>query len=212
MNSVDDNYDPSHSNKNSDFKVTPWEVEGDVDYRKLIEKFGTQPITPDLLQNIKSITGGEIHPLLKTGYFFSHRDFDWILDKKSRGESFYLYTGRGASGMVHMGHLMPWIFTKYLQDKFGSKLLFQLTDDEKFLHNQARTRDEIKHFTYENILDVIAIGFNPKKTKILVNTKHIKYLYPIAIEVAKRITFSTARAVFGFSNSTNIGMIGFPPI
>jgi tryptophanyl-tRNA synthetase len=155
---------------------------------------------------------GEIHPLLKLGYFFSHRGFDWILDKKSKGESFYLYTGRGPSGMVHMGHLMPWIFTKYLQDKFDSKLLFQLTDDEKFLYSQDRTMKEIERYTYENILDIIAIGFNPKKTKILVNTKHIQHLYPIAIEVAKRITFSTVRAVFGFSNSTNIGMIGFPPI
>src|ERR671917_2891213 len=211
MNLVDDNYDQSHSNKNSDFKVAPWEVEGDVDYGKLIEKFGTQPITPELLQNIKNMTG-EIHPLLKTGYFFSHRDLDWILDKKMKGESFYLYTGRGPSGMVHMGHLMPWIFTKYLQDKFDSKLLFQLTDDEKFLYGQDRTMKELERYTYENILDIIAVGFNPKRTKILVNTKHIKYLYPIAIEVAKRITFSTARAVFGFSNSTNIGMIGFPPI
>src|ERR687890_813970 len=48
--------------------------------------------------------------------------------------------------------------------------------------------------------------------KILVNTRHIHHLYPIALEVAKRITFSTARGVFGFSNSTNIGMIGFQPI
>ena len=214
---VADNYDQNHSknnnknNNSTDFKVTPWEVEGDIDYGKLIVKFGTEPITPELLQKVKTMTG-EIHPLLKLGYFFSHRDFDWVLDKKSRGESFYLYTGRGPSGMVHMGHLMPWIFTKYLQDKFDSKLLFQLTDDEKFLFGQDRTMKEIEHYTYENILDIIAIGFNPKKTKIIVNTKHIQYLYPIAIEVAKRITFSTARAVFGFSNSSNIGMIGFPPI
>jgi tryptophanyl-tRNA synthetase len=213
MNQVDNYDDHNHSknNNSTDFKVTPWEVEGDINYGKLIEKFGTQPITPELLQKIKSMTG-EIHPLLKSGYFFSHRDFDWILDKKSRGESFYLYTGRGPSGMVHMGHLMPWIFTKYLQDKFDSKLLFQLTDDEKFLYSQHRTMKELERYTYENILDIIAIGFNPKKTKILVNTKHIQHLYPIAIEVAKRITFSTVRAVFGFSNSTNIGMIGFPPV
>src|SRR5918998_5221635 len=216
MNLVDNyNEDHTHSrnnnNSSTDFKVTPWEVEGDINYGKLIEKFGTQPITPELMQKIKSMTG-EIHPLLKLGYFFSHRDFDWILDKKSIGESFYLYTGRGPSGMVHMGHLMPWIFTKYLQDKFDSKLLFQLTDDEKFLYGQDRTMKELERYTYENILDIIAIGFNPKRTKILVNTKHIKYLYPIAIEVAKRITFSTAKAVFGFSNSTNIGMIGFPSI
>src|SRR5215210_3966429 len=210
MNLVD-NYDENHANNSRDFRVTPWEVEGDVDYGKLILKFGTQPITPELLQKIKGMTG-EIHPLLKSGYFFSHRDFDWILDKKSSGESFYLYTGRGPSGMVHMGHLMPWIFTKYLQDTFDSKLLFQLTDDEKFLYGQDRTMKEIERYTYENILDIIAIGFNPKMTKIIVNTKHIQHLYPIALEVAKRITFSTARGVFGFSNSTNIGMVGFPPI
>jgi tryptophanyl-tRNA synthetase len=210
MNLVD-NYDENHANNSRDFRVTPWEVEGDVDYGKLILKFGTQPITPQLLQKIKGMTG-EIHPLLKSGYFFSHRDFDWILDKKSSGESFYLYTGRGPSGMVHMGHLMPWIFTKYLQDTFDSKLLFQLTDDEKFLYGQDRTMKEIERYTYENMLDIIATGFNPKLTKIIVNTKHIQHLYPIALEVAKRITFSTARGVFGFSNSTNIGMIGFPPL
>jgi tryptophanyl-tRNA synthetase len=211
MDPDDNNNDGSDGPNSSKFKVTPWEVEGDINYGKLIEKFGTQPITPRLLQKVKSMIG-EIHPLLKLGYFFSHRDFDWILDKKNAGESFYLYTGRGPSGMVHMGHLLPWIFTKYLQDKFGSKLLFQLTDDEKFLYGQDRTMEEIKRYTYENILDIIAIGFSPKKTKIIVNTKHIQHLYPIAIEVAKRITFSTSRAVFGFSNSTNIGMIGFPPV
>jgi tryptophanyl-tRNA synthetase len=195
----------------SDFVVTPWEVEGEVDYTRLMEKFGTQPITQHLIQRVKRLTG-EVHPLLKLSYFFSHRDFDWILDKKEKGDEFYLYTGRGPSGMVHMGHIMPWIFTKYLQDKFGSKLLFQLTDDEKYLYSQDRAIEEISHYTYENILDIIATGFDPSKTRIIVDTKHISSLYPIATEIAKRITFSTAKSVFGFSNSTNIGMIGFPPI
>jgi tryptophanyl-tRNA synthetase len=193
------------------FNVTPWEVEGEVDYNELIEKFGTKPISQEILETVKKITG-EIHPMLRLQYFFSHRDFDWVLDKHENGENFYLYTGRGPSGMVHMGHLMPWIFTKYLQDKFDSKLLFQLTDDEKFLYSQDRSREEIARYTYENILDIIAVGFNPHRTKIIIDTKHIQYLYPIATEIAKRITFSVAKSVFGFSSSTNIGMIGFPPI
>src|SRR5438874_5420604 len=161
------------------FNVTPWEVEGEIDYNKLIDKFGTKPISREILERLKKITG-EIHPMLRLQYFFSHRDFDWILDKYENGENFYLYTGRGPSGMVHMGHLMPWIFTKYLQDKFNSNLLFQFTDDEKFLHNQTLSRQEIRLYTYENILDVIAIGFKPQKTRIIVDTQHIKYLYPIA--------------------------------
>jgi tryptophanyl-tRNA synthetase len=201
----------TENNVHKEFKVTPWEVEGEIDYNKLIENFGTQTITPHILTKVKDLIG-EIHPMLKLQYFFSHRDFDWILSKYENGDKFYLYTGRGPSGMIHMGHLLPWIFTKYLQDKFNVKLLFQLTDDEKFLYGQDRTMEEIKHYTYENILDIIAVGFDRRKTKIIVDTKHIKHLYPIATELAKRITFSTAKAVFGFSNSTNIGMIGFPSI
>lgn len=205
------NRDDSNSNNFKESKITPWEVEGEINYDKLIEKFGTKPITSDILQKVQKLVG-EVHPLLKLNYFFSHRDFDWILNKYERNENFYLYTGRGPSGMVHMGHLLPWLFTKYLQDKFNSKLLFQLTDDEKFLYNQDRTFQEIKSFTYENILDIIAIGFDANRTKIIVDTKHIQYLYPLANEIAKRITFSTSRSVFGFTHSTNIGMIGFPPI
>jgi tryptophanyl-tRNA synthetase len=206
---IDDESDNNNSKDN--FKVTPWEVEGEIDYNKLIIQFGTQPITSEIIGRIKHVTG-EVHPMLKLQYFFSHRDLDWILKKHRDGESFYLYTGRGPSGMIHIGHVMPWLFTRYLQEKFDSKLLFQLTDDEKFLQSQDRSIEEIKHYTYENILDIIAVGFNPYKTKIIIDTKHIQHLYPIATEIAKRITFSTAKAVFGFSSSTNIGMVGFPPI
>lgn len=196
---------------NNNFTVTPWEVEGNVDYNKLIEKFGTSAITNELMEKVKNIAG-EVHPFLKNRYFFSHRDLDWVLDEYQKGNKFYLYTGRGPSGLIHLGHLMPWLFTKYLQDKFDVKLIFQITDDEKFLFNDNRDLQTINKFTFENILDIIAIGFDPHKTKIIINTKHINYLYPLSIEIAKKITFSTAKAVFGFSNSTNIGMIGFPPL
>jgi len=205
----DDESDNNNSKDN--FKVTPWEVEGEIDYNKLVIQFGTQLITSEIIERIKHVTG-EVHPMLKLQYFFSHRDLDWILKKHGDGESFYLYTGRGPSGMIHIGHVMPWLFTRYLQEKFDSKLLFQLTDDEKFLQSQDRSSEEIRHYTYENILDIIAVGFDPYKTKIIIDTKHIQHLYPIATEIAKRITFSTAKAVFGFSSSTNIGMVGFPPI
>ena len=194
-----------------DFVVTPWEVEGDIDYSKLIERFGTHTIDDTLFEKIKYFTG-EIHPFLKNRYFFSHRDLDVVLDEYKRGNKFYLYTGEVPPAWFTSGHLMPWLFTKYLQEKFDVNLIFQLTDDEKFLFNSNLDMEAIQKYTYENILDIISIGFDPKRTKIIVDTKHIKYLYPISIEIAKKITYSTAKAVFGFSNSSNIGMIGFPPV
>ena len=189
-----------------EFIVTPWHVEGDIDYDKLIEKFGTQKISPKLREKIKSMTD-EDHFMLRRGIFFSHREMDRILEDYEKGNEFFLYTGRGPSGHTHIGHLVPWVFAKWLQDKFDVNLYFQLTDDEKFYSKTNLTLEETKKFAYENALDFIALGFNPEKTKIIINTKNIQTLYPIAAQVAKKINFSNTKATFGFTNETNIGMI-----
>lgn len=191
---------------NEEFKVTPWDVTGKVDYAKLIQQFGTETIGDELLQRWKRITGS-IPMALQRKIFFSHRDLKWLLDKYEQGEKFVLYTGRGPSGHTHLGHLLPWIFTKYLQDTFDAPLYFQMTDDEKFLNNDNLSMKEALAFTYDNTLDVIALGFDPKKTRIFSDVEYSKTLYRISLEVAKRVTFSTAKAVFGFDNATNIGMI-----
>ena len=52
---------------NEDFNVTPWDVTGKVDYSKLIQQFGTEPITEDLLDRIKKHTGNDLHIMLRRG-------------------------------------------------------------------------------------------------------------------------------------------------
>jgi tryptophanyl-tRNA synthetase len=188
------------------FIVTPWEVRGEVDYEYLIKEFGTQKIDDRLLERIKKHTK-ELHHFLRRRIFFSHRDLDWVLDEYEKGNKFFLYTGRAPSGPVHVGHLVPWMFTKWLQDKFDVELWFQFPDEEKFLFKDELTLDDTKKFTVDNMLDVIALGFEPKKTHFLVDTVHAKLMYREACKVAKKITFSTAKAVFGFTNETNIGAI-----
>lgn len=189
-----------------DFVVTPWHVEGDIDYDKLIKQFGTEKITPHLLERLRKLTE-EDHFMLRRGVFFSHRDLNKIIDGYEKGKKFFLYTGRGPSGHTHIGHLVPWVFAKWLQEKFNVNMYFQLTDDEKFFSKQDLDLDETKKFAYENALDFIALGFSPKNTKILINTENIQTLYPLAAQVAKKINFSNTKAVFGFTNETNIGMI-----
>jgi tryptophanyl-tRNA synthetase len=189
-----------------DFVVTPWEVKGQVDYERLITQFGTQRITEDLLERIRTIAG-ELHPMLRRGVFYSHRDLDWILSNHEKGKPFALYTGRGPSSGIHIGHMLPWFFTKWLQEKFKATLYFQITDDEKFLFKDFDNLDEATKVGYDNILDIIAMGFDPKRTRIFLDTEYIRHLYPIAVEVAKRITFSTTQATFGFGNANNIGEI-----
>ncbi|MEM3734999.1 MAG: tryptophan--tRNA ligase [Candidatus Bathyarchaeia archaeon] len=191
--------------------VTPWEVRGKVDYERLIREFGTQPLTTELIQKLAKHTGG-LHLQLRRGLFFSHRDLDVVLDLYEKGTKFVLYTGRGPSGPVHLGHLVPWIFTKHLQDHFKTRLYFQMTDDEKFLVKDELELKEATNFAYENALDLIALGFKPENTFIIYDVQDIDLLYDLALEVAKRITYSTARATFGFQESTNIGWVFWPAI
>lgn len=189
-----------------DFVVTPWHVEGDIDYDKLIKQFGTEKISPEILERIKKNTG-EDHFMLRRGVFFSHREMNRVLEDYEKGKKFFLYTGRGPSGHTHIGHLVPWVFAKWLQEKFDVNMYFQLTDDEKFFAKPDLTLEDTKKFAYENALDFIALGFKPENTKIIINTRNIQTLYPIAAQVAKKVNFSNTKGVFGFTNETNIGMI-----
>lgn len=193
----------------TEFTVTPWDVSGEIDYEKLIAEFGTKKIDEKLKERIAKNVG-EIHPMLRRDYFFSHRDFDLILEDYEKKNGFFLYTGRGPSGPMHIGHLIPLVFTKWLQDKFGSNLYIEITDDEKFLVKQNATWKDTQKYSYENILDIIAVGFDPKKTFIFKDSEYIKNIYPLMLKVAKRITFSTTKAVFGFTDSSNIGIVFYP--
>jgi tryptophanyl-tRNA synthetase len=191
--------------------VTPWEVKGKVDYERLIREFGTQPLTDELRQRLAKYMGS-VHIQLRRELFFSHRDLDTVLDLYENGTKFVLYTGRGPSGPVHIGHLVPWIFTKNLQEAFDTRLYFQMTDDEKFVVDDQAVLSDTTNLAYENALDLIALGFKPEDTFIIYDVQDIDLLYDIALEVAKRITYSTARSTFGFQDSTNLGWIFYPAV
>ena len=145
--------------------VDPWTVTGKVDYAKLIRDFGSQPISDALIARFERVTGAAAHPWLKRGIFFSHRDLDLVLDNYEKGKPMYLYTGRGPSSeALHLGHLIPFMFTKYLQDVFRCPLVVQMTDDEKFLWKDLAL-DECHRLGLENAKDIIACGFDISKAR-----------------------------------------------
>jgi len=186
--------------------VTPWEVKGSINYEKLIKEFGVEKISDALLKRIEKIAGKN-HFMLRRNVFFAGRDLQWILNEYEKGNTFFLYTGRAPSGGVHLGHLLPWIFTKWLQDVFDVELWFQFPDEEKFLFKDNLAFSDTEKYLHENMLDVIALGFNPKKTHFIVDTQHANLMYKPACMVAKKITFSMVKSSFGLTDQSNIGSI-----
>lgn len=108
------------------------------------ERFGCEKITPEIIERLEKCTGQKAHPLLRRGMFFSHRDLLHIISRKEQGKPFYLYTGRGPSSKaMHLGHMVPFMFTKWLQDSLDVPLVIQLTDDEKFLWKNISLEESI---------------------------------------------------------------------
>ncbi|KAK0198790.1 hypothetical protein F5146DRAFT_1020985 [Armillaria mellea] len=203
--------------------VTPWDVQGSVssdgkqqaiDYDKLIVQFGTRKIDEAMLQRFEKLTGKKPHVLLRRGLFFSHRDFDKLLDRYEQGKPFFLYTGRGpSSDSMHLGHMIPFVFTKWLQDVFDVPLVVQLTDDEKFLFKQSLKPEQTKAFGRQNARDIIAVGFDLSKTFIFSDYDYISGpFYENISKISRQITYSQAKATFGFTDSDNIGRIHFAAV
>ena len=190
-------------------KVTPWEVSGNIDYNKLIKEFGTMPITDELLKKMEIITGSS-HTFLRRGLFFSHRDLDLILKDHESGKGFFLYTGRSPGGEMHIAHMIPFLLCKWLQKAFGVNLYIQIPDEEKFLFKSDMDYESLQEKVDDDILNIAALDFDTERTFLFKNTEYIGHMYPSALKIAKKTTFSTARAVFGFENDANIGMIFYP--
>jgi len=185
-------------------KVTPWEVEGEVDYSKLVKDFGVSLIN----DRIKKRLDGT-HPLLRRGIYFSHRDFDKWLDNHDKKMKVSVITGRGPSERMHLGHLVPFLVAKSLQDSFNCNVYIPISDDEKFYVKENLTFDDALEYSKDNILDLIALGFKPKRTFIFEDFVYTK-MYKYAGMIAKRITYSTAKAAFGLKNESNIGWSFYP--
>jgi len=84
------------------------------------------------------------------------------------------------------------------------QVVIQLTDDEKFLWKGGALEDYAR-FADANARDILAVGFDRSKTFVFKDTEAIGDLYPNVLRIQRAVTYSQARATFGFVESDCIG-------
>jgi tryptophanyl-tRNA synthetase len=199
--------------------VTPWTTEtknGSFEYDKLVTQFGVQKITPELLARFEKVTGHKLHPWLRRGLFFAHRDLDKILDDYEQKKPIYIYTGRGpspakAKSSMHLGHLIPFKFTKWLQDVFNAFVVIQIADDEKFYFKDTDFKT-VYELGFENAKDIIACGFDVNRTFIFSNRDYSANhnMHTTVHEFLKHINIKTVQAIFGIEPTACLGQLMWP--
>lgn len=160
-----------------------------------------------------------LHHFFRRGVVFSHRDFGRALGCARAAVApepprAYLYTGRGPSARsMHVGHVIPFLLTRYLQEALGLPAVIQITDDEKYFFRDipfcGTTAGEL---VIDNIKDIIAFGFDPQKTFIFRNTAYMGEMYPTVIQVQRLLTLSAVKNTLGINDSDNVGKAAFPAI
>jgi tryptophanyl-tRNA synthetase len=195
----------------------PWNISSaddkGVDYDKLINIFGVKKIKKEDIQRLEAITKRPAHPWIRRGFFFCYRDFDKILETLERKETVYLYTGRGPSSeSLHLGHIIQFMFAKYLQEALGAVLVIQMSNDEKYIFKKQLSLEEVEQMTIENTRDIIACGFDIKRTFIFSDLDYVGKMYRPILTLLKNTTAHTESKIYGFDGSSPAGYYTWPCI
>ncbi|MFH1210233.1 MAG: tryptophan--tRNA ligase [archaeon] len=177
------------------FKVTPWEVEGDIDYDKLIKEFGIKPMPrlPDFFNE---------NVLFRRKIVYAQRDFDIILDSIKHKKNFVMMTGLMPSGKFHLGHMLLAQQIVFYQ-KLGAKIYLAVADLEAYNARQKSLKELREVAIDQYILNYIALGLSPKNCDIYFqserssNSKKSNAYYRLASNFSRYATFNEFKAVYG---------------
>ncbi len=135
---------------------------------------------------------------------FAHKDFEPFTSFLARGESFTIISGLNPSSPLHLGHKVLFDMLLYLQ-KLGADIYIPITNDESYLDGKTSSLAESRRIAYEEIIpNIIAFGFNPKKTHIFVMSDYPD-VYNLAIHISKHVTNNLTTQVFGEKALDNSG-------
>jgi len=181
--------------KKRDFKVTPWEVSGKINYEKLIKEFGVKPM-PKLPEAFNK------NILFRRKVIFAHRDFDRILDAVKNKKKFVMMTGLMPSGKFHLGHALVAQQMIFYQ-KLGAKLYIAVADLEA--HNtRNKSLAELRKVAVDQyLLNYIALGLKPQNCDFYfqsnrsANAEKSNAYYRLASTFSRYATFAEFKAIYG---------------
>ncbi|HLC67984.1 MAG TPA: tryptophan--tRNA ligase [archaeon] len=193
-------------------EISVSEVTGEVNYEEEMKRFGLEPMDAfiERMRDDRRILK-QMPPMYRRGLVFAHRDFGHIYESIKTKKKFAVLTGANPSGNLHLGNKL-FVDQALFFQRLGADVFIPISNDETYVFRKSDDLEKATQNAYDKVIpDLIACGFDPKKTKIFISTKTAR-VYELAVKVSARVTFSTAKAVFGFDNDTNIGQIFYSTV
>ncbi len=181
-------------------KIDPWSSTQYEDYRRLREEFGIEEFNfPDLPNP---------HKLFRRGVIFGHRGFDLIMDAIKFKKPWCILTGLAPSGKMHIGHKMTIDQVLYFQS-LGAEVFLAVADIEALGVRGISLEKGRELAISEYILNYIALGLKPERCQIYFQSKR-EPVKDLAYLMGKNVNWSEMRAIYGFTDSTNMTHVYAP--
>ncbi len=183
---------PAH---NDGHTVTPWEVKGKIDYARLMQEFGLQP-----LRYLPKIFLKQL--LFRRGIVFAHRDFKQIAEAVEQKKPFVMMTGLMPSGKFHFGHKLVADQIIFYQS-LGAKLYLAVADIEAYNSRVPDMKELRETAIKEYLTNYIALGLKPKNCDFYFQSKRSpegeksSAYYSLALMLSRHVTYNEFRAVYG---------------
>ena len=170
---------------------------------ELVEKFNAEPIS-----NVKDLPD---FYTFNNGLIYSHRDFGRFMERLEKGEPSAIVSGLNASGTIHIGHKAVFDTNLFFQREYGVPVFIPISDDESYVSKKVESQAEAFKNAQLLAKDVLALGFDPKKTFIIID-QIFTNIYNLAIKLSRHITMSEVKAIYGYKNEDNLGLHFYPAV
>src|SRR3989344_3955922 len=181
------------SREDHEAKSALWAAKADY-YPEKLDELGLKPMDRFV----------QYHPnpsrLMKMGITFGHRDLESVAEAMASNKPWAVVSGLNPSGPLHFGHKQVFDELLWLQQQ-GADVYIPITNDESYVVDKAKSLAESRRIAYEQVIpSIIAMGFNPKKTHIFVDSDYLD-IYNVAMDVSKLLSLNRVFGVFGFGKN-----------
>lgn len=179
-------------------EITPWDVDGEIDYEKLVREFGVTS-----LRELPGVFNENV--LFRRGIVFAHRDIQRILEAVKNKKKFVMMTGLMPTGKFHIGHMILALQMIFYQ-KLGAKIYIAVADLEAYNTRNQSLEESKKIAIEEYIKNYIALGLKPEHCEIYFQSERSKNAnksnayYRLQNILAKHATANEFKAVYGNIN------------
>ena len=172
--------------------VDPWGSGLPEDYVRIVERFGLEPFTDELLAALP-----RPNKLMRRKVVFCHRDL-WAIAKAIRErEPFYVLTGIMPSAeKIHLGTRMVIENFRYFQE-VGAEEAYLLVADVEAVATRGITLQEARRRALEfHIPAYLALGIDPDRTKFYFQSDN-RTVIKLVARFSGRVTLAEMEAIYG---------------